>query len=590
MSISDNLFNLRTQMAMLGLDAYIITSTDPHLSEYPTEHWKFREWMSGFTGSMGTLIVTHEEAGLWTDSRYYIQAEKELANSEIDLYKDGLISTPSLSTWLRQHLDQGQVVGTNGKMLTLKQFRNLKTELSNFDIRFDAKLNIEEEIWEQRPLMPEEEIFELGVTFAGLSRKDKISTVREKMKELDATHYIVPSLDEIAWLLNLRGADVDFNPVFYAYLIISQNNVNLFIDPHKITSGIGKALKDDNIKIFLYEDFYEYLSDMPALATVVLDPQRCNAKIYDRLPSQARKIEQLSIITELKSRKNPIEQANIKKAMLKDGIAMVRFLYWLHSTNEDLTEYTASLKLLSLRKEQENFYGESFSTISAYGPNAALPHYAFKKENAAQLERKGFYLVDSGGQYLEGTTDITRTVALGDLTEEEKNDFTLVLKGHIAVATCCFPEGTKGSQIDTLARTPLWKQGLNFGHGTGHGVGYFLNVHEGPQSISSAINNTALKEGMLTSNEPGLYKPNKHGIRIENLTLVQKATETEFGAFYEFETVTLCPIDLNAINTALLNKDEVDWLNKYHQKVRESLAHFLSKEENEWLKEQTRQI
>jgi len=592
MSASDRLFKLRSTLASLAVDAYVITGADPHLSEYLAEHWKFREYMSGFTGSAGTIVITGEEAGLWTDSRYFLQAEQELKDSGIDLYRMGEPGTPDYKDWLISKLSPGSVTGVNGKTLSLDEYRNLSAKLKKADIRLDIKLFIEEDVWEGRMPVPEDEIFELSTDYAGLSRSEKTALVRKEMKKNEATHYVVGALDEIAWILNLRGSDVDFNPVFHAYLVISQNNVNLFVDPHKLTAAIGKQLAKENVKVFLYDDFYDYIKDIPTLSKVYIDPQRTNSIIYNFLPSQSTKVEKTGIITRLKGQKNETEVNNFRKVMVKDGIAMVKFLHWLSKAvgQSQLTELSVTHKLREFREKQQGYKGDSFNAISGYGPNGALPHYAVSEASALPLQPKGLFLIDSGGQYFEGTTDITRTIALGPLTDEEKQDFTLVLKGHIGLATAKFPHGTRGIHLDILARQALWNEGLNYGHGTGHGIGYFLNVHEGPQSIRPQDNGVVIEEGMITSNEPGLYRSGKHGIRIENLILTVKDQQTAFGDFLKFETLTLCPIDINAIDEKLLTSFEKKWLNTYHQEVFRALEGGLSAEEKEWLSNSTKNL
>ncbi|MCT4647767.1 MAG: aminopeptidase P family protein [Carboxylicivirga sp.] len=592
MSTPDRLFKLRSHMATLGVDAYIITSADPHLSEYPAAHWKFREWISGFTGSAGTIVVTNDEAGLWTDSRYFLQAEQQLQDSGIDLYKQGEKDVPDYKEWLSVNLFAGNVVAVNGKTMTISEYRQLAKSLKKVDIRLDGKVFLEEDVWEGRPPLPEEGIFELDVKYCGLSREEKIQIIRQKMKEKGATHYAIAALDEIAWVLNFRGSDIKYNPVFHSYLIITENQVNLFIDPHKLTSSIGKKLAEEGIKVYLYNDFYEFIKDLLQDSIILIDPNRANSTTLGSLPSQSAKIEQESIITQLKARKNSTEIENFRKAMLKDGVAMVKFLYWLDNTigKEEITEYSAAKKLSSFRAEQENYHGDSFNTISGYAGNGAIVHYAVKKETASKLEPKGLYLIDSGGQYSEGTTDITRTIALGPLTDEEKTDFTLVLKGNIGLDRAVFPSGTRGVHLDILARQAMWQHGINYGHGTGHGIGHFLCVHEGPQSIRPQDNGVEIKAGMISSNEPGIYKSGKHGIRIENLILTIEDKETEFGSFMKFETLTLCPIDHRAIDSSLLNDEEKTWLNNYHEKVNQRISPFLNEEENAWLDNSTKLI
>ncbi|TAJ12030.1 aminopeptidase P family protein [Marinilabiliaceae bacterium JC017] len=592
MSAADHIFKLRLRMATMGVDAYVVTSADPHLSEYPASHWKFREWLSGFTGSAGTVVILAEEAGLWTDSRYFLQAEEQLQDSGIKLFKSGEPGVPDYKEWISENLNAGSVVAIDGKTVSLAEQREMKEAFKKNDIRLDYKVFLQDEIWEGREAIPEDAIFELPVEYTGLSRKEKIEQVRAEMKKKHCTHYVVSALDEVAWLLNLRGQDVKYNPIFHSYLVISQNQVSLFIDPHKVTSSIGKQLANEDIKIFLYVDFYNFLKDMPPLAKVYLDPQKTNTIIYNTLPSQSEKAEGLSIITRLKAIKNDTEIANFKKAMKKDGVAMVKFLYWLDRSvgNADITELSATAKLRSFRAQQENFKGDSFNTISGYASNGAIVHYAASSESDRKLEPKSFLLLDSGGQYLEGTTDITRTIPLGTLTDEEKTDFTLVLKGHIALAKAYFPKGTRGVQLDILARQALWNYGLNYGHGTGHGIGHFLCVHEGPQSIRPQDNGIAVDAGMITSNEPGVYRKDKHGIRIENLILTTRDKETEFGEFLKFETLTLCPIDQRAIKAELLTNEEKQWINQYHQEVFDALSAALDAEEGAWLKEITKAL
>ncbi|MBR8537601.1 aminopeptidase P family protein [Carboxylicivirga sediminis] len=592
MSTPDRLFKLRNHMATLGVDACIITSADPHLSEYPSSHWKFREWLSGFTGSAGTVVVTNEEAGLWTDSRYFLQAEQQLEDSGMDLYRMGTEGVPDYKDWLTEKLNAGSVVGVNGKTMTVNELRALARLLKKADIRLDAKLFMEDDIWEARPLIPEDGIFELGTEYTGLSRTEKIAEVRRRMKAQGGTHYIITTLDEVAWLLNFRGQDVQFNPVFHAYLVVSHNHVNLFIDPHKLTSSIGKQLSEEDIKIFIYNDFYNFIKDMPPLAKVIVDPNRTNSTVYSSLPQQSTKIETTSIVTNLKAQKNEVEVENFRKAMVKDGVAMTKFLCWLDNTigKETITEYSAAARLSAFRAEQPNYHGDSFNTISGYAGNGAIVHYAVQEESAAELQPKGLFLIDSGGQYLEGTTDITRTVALGPLTDEEKTDFTLVLKGNIGLDMAVFPTGTRGVHLDILARQAMWQHGINYGHGTGHGIGHFLCVHEGPQSIRPQDNGVEIQEGMISSNEPGIYKSGKHGIRIENLILTLKDKNTDFGSFLKFETLTLCPVDTRAIKTELLTVQEKTWVNNYHQKVYDLISPLLDGEEKEWLKNSTKPL
>ena len=592
MTIKERLFSLRAQMSASAVDAYIIPGSDPHMSEYLAAHWKFRQWISGFTGSAGTVVVLAEKAGLWTDSRYFIQAEKELEGSGIELFRMGMPGVPTYQEWLVAELQEGAVVGIDGRNIAVEEARKLAKTFNDNNIRFDAGINFQDKVWEGRPPIPENEVFGLDVRYTGVSRTEKLEMVRKEMKKAGASHYVICALDEIAWLLNLRGSDVEYNPVFHSFMVVSSDTANLFINPHKVTSDLGNKLTTDGIKIYLYDDFYEFLRTIPEGSSVFIDPQKVNYAVISSLPHSVKLHEGPSIVTMLKGIKNPVEIKGMKNCHIRDGVAMVKFLYWLENNigKTKITELSAAEKLQSFRKEQENYRGDSFNSISAYGANAALPHYSATKENDAELKPEGLYLIDSGGQYLDGTTDITRTVHLGKLTEEEKKDFTLVLKGHINLSQTVFPAGTRGVHLDIMARGAMWKKGINYGHGTGHGVGHMLNVHEGPQSIRQQDNGVEMKANMITSNEPGIYKEGRHGIRTENLILSVTHKETEFGTFFAFETITMCPVDTEAIDVSLLREDEKEWLNSYHKTVYKKLKDFLQPAEKEWLKKQTRPI
>ncbi len=592
MSQSDKLFTVRSQMAMMGLDAVVILSSDQHLSEYIADFWKFREYLSGFNGSAGTLVITMDEAGLWTDSRYFLQAEQQLGDSGISLFRMGEPAVPEYRDFLAETLAPGNVVGLDARTMSVTDYKSFAAALKKNDIRIDGRLNLADEIWFDRDIIPEDDIFELEDEFTGMSRKDKIKVITDQMKQKGVTHYVVCALDEIAWMLNLRGSDVEYNPVFHAFMIVSQNHVNLFIDPHKVTSSVGKRLEDDNVRVFHYNDFYKFLRELPPHGEIYYDPQRTNYQTINSAPQTAGKIEGSSLITNEKSIKNKAEIAGARLAHINDGVAMVQFLMWLEENigKTKLTELSCAEKLLTLRQNQPLFIGESFGCISAYGSNGAIVHYAPSEENDAELKPEGLYLLDSGGQYRNGTTDITRTIALGTLSDQQKTDYTLVLQGHIRIALAVFPEGIRGVHLDILARQALWQHGLNYGHGTGHGIGSFLNVHEGPQSIRPQDNGVTLKPGMITSNEPGLYRKGEYGIRIENLILCKEKTETSFGKFLDFDTITLCPIDKRPIKRELLGNDEIDWLNNYHKTVYELLSPKLNQLEKEWLKEATSAI
>ena len=592
MNLSEKLILLRKKMEEQGIAACIIPSGDPHLSEYPTEHWKIREWFSGFTGSAGTLVVTEKEAGLWTDSRYWLQAETQLEADHIQLFKDGKDEVPSVVKWLLQNLESGKTVGINNALLSATYAQELIDTFSGKNINVAQNFQAPEEIWDNRPKMPNHLISAIPEHLTGLPRTEKISKVREEMKKFEADYFATGALDEIAWVLNLRGIDVPFNPVFYAFLIISHDDVRLFIESQKLSQHISKKLETDDIKTNPYEKFYQFLNDLPENSNVLIDPKRTNMATEAAVSKKCKIKKEDSIITTLKAIKNETEIENIRQTMIKDGIAMIRFLAWLERLigKEIITELSAAQKLAEFRKEQSGYTGDSFETISAYAEHGAIVHYCVSQESDKQLKPEGIYLTDSGGQYITGTTDITRTIALGNVSEQAKTDYTLVLKGHIALAEAVFPVGTRGTQLDILARKELWKNGLNYGHGTGHGIGFYLNVHEGPQSIRTQENPVTIKPGMITSNEPALYRSGEYGIRIENLILCVEKEETDFGKFLGFETLTLCPLDKNLIRKELLTEDEIKWINNYHKTVYETVAPLLLCESQEWLKEVTQDI
>jgi Xaa-Pro aminopeptidase len=589
MQISERLLMLRGKMDIYGLHAVIIPSGDPHLSEYPAEHWKVREWMSGFSGSAGTMVVTSEEAGLWTDSRYYLQAEEQLDDNHIQLFRDGEQDVPDIATWLSEVLMPGNKVGVNGANLSLTKMRELSRQLRTSRLQLETNFSPAEEIWDTRPQIPDDTVFSHAPEWSGLKRGEKIRKVRKAMRSEGISHYITGTLDEIAWALNIRGVDIPYNTVFHSYMIITQDQIRLFINPHKLTAQIARELTTDDVKVYMYSDFYQHLEELPDDAQVLTDPARINSAIFAALPSKATKKESLSFITRIKALKTEAEISNIRKTMVMDGIAMVKFLKWLDGSieKEQITEISAALKLKAFRSENHDFYCESFAAISAYESHGAVVHYNANKETNATLRANGLYLIDSGGQYPGGTTDITRTLALGPVSDQVRMDYTLVLKGHIGLATAVFPKGTRGVHLDILARKALWNYGLNYGHGTGHGIGYFLNVHEGPQSIRPQDNGIELESGMVTSNEPGIYRNGEYGIRIENLIHCTTAMETEFGSFLKFETLTLCPLDTTLIKKELLSDDEILWLNQYHLKVFDLLSPMLDGDHSAWLKEKT---
>ncbi|MBP1593279.1 MAG: aminopeptidase family protein [Bacteroidetes bacterium] len=588
MNIVNRIESLRKLLPENGLSAFIIPSTDPHLSEYVASHWKSREWISGFTGSAGTVVVTLDKAGLWTDSRYFLQAADQLENSGITLFKDGLPETPSITEWLSSELKDGESLGIDGKMFSVLDVEGMKTTLSKRNISVDTSFDPFDLIWEDRPAMPQDPAFIYDTKYAGVSSIDKIAQVREKMEIAGAESLLVSTLDEIAWTLNLRGNDVKCNPVVISYLLITKDYCYFFIAPEKLTDEVKKYLLSQNVTIKNYSEINAVLSQLDASA-LLINPARTNFDAFSAVNPLCKIVRGNSPIALLKAVRNEQEIIGIHAAMIRDGVALVKFLRWLETSvpSGKETELSIDEKLHEFRAVQDLYMGESFDTIAGYKEHGAIVHYSATPESSSILKSEGFLLLDSGAQYLDGTTDITRTIALGHLTEEEKIDYTLVLKGHITLATCKFPYGTRGTQIDVLARLALWQRGMNYLHGTGHGVGHFLSVHEGPQGIRMNDIPVLLLPGMLTSNEPGIYKGGRHGVRIENLTLVRRDVETEFGEFYRFETVTLCPICTEGIIKSLLSDAEINWLNDYHQLVFDRLNPYLSEEESLWLRTKT---
>ncbi|MDL2322559.1 aminopeptidase P family protein [Bacteroidales bacterium OttesenSCG-928-A17] len=585
---------LRESMRAENVQACIIPTTDPHISEYTPEHWKIRSWLSHFTGSAGTLLVTESEAGLWTDSRYFLQAEKELEGTGIDLYKAGLPNTPEMKTWLSEKLPENSCVAFDGEVFAASEARSLIDFLQKKKIRTRTDFSPYDSIWKDRPGIPANPAFILPESFSGKSVREKIEEVLSKLRKEGAYLTVLASLDSIAWLFNLRGNDVAFNPVFLAFAVISEKETVLFIDPKKRTEELVSYLREQGVVLADYTKLYTYLSKIAANTNVLITPSKINYTIYSSFPAGCI-LKEIDVhpVDALKAVKNETEILGFRNAMRKDGVALVKFLIWLEErleSEQSFRELDVSNMLRHYRKEQDFFFGESFETISAYGPHGAIVHYGATEETNAEIRPEGILLLDSGGQYFDGTTDITRSISCGNVSEEMKIDYTNVLKGHIQLAKIHFPAGTIGMQLDVLARQFLWQNNDNFLHGTGHGIGHFLNVHEGPQSIRMNYNPVALEPGMVTSNEPGIYRAGKYGIRIENLILTVKAGDTESGAFYCFETLTLCPIDTKLIVKERLSEDEVNWLNTYHQKVYDELSPLLNEEERQWLKQKCESI
>lgn len=589
--INERIAALRAHIAKENIQAFIIPSTDPHLSEYVAPHWQSREWISGFTGSAGTVVVTAKEAGLWTDSRYFLQADRQIEGTGIALYKEMLPETPSIPAFLSSLLQKGDTVGIDGKMFSADEVQHLQRELRQSGIHVKSIADPMQLLWSDRPAMPLAPAFVYDTKYAGKSFTEKLSAVRKKMKAAGAESLLLSALDEIAWLLNIRGSDVHCNPVVVSYLLIERYEIHCFIQPQKVTAELASYFKANGISIHGYKEIEDYLSNTHA-ESILVNPVKTNYAIYSAICPTCRIINGTSPIALLKAVRNEQEIIGIHAAMQRDGIALVRFLKWLEEAVPAgrETEISVDRKLHEFRAAQPLYMGESFDTIAGYKEHGAIVHYEATPETDVALKPEGFLLLDSGAQYLDGTTDITRTIALGNLTEEEKLDYTLILKGHIALAMAVFPEGTRGAQLDVLARMPIWQQHMNYLHGTGHGVGHFLNVHEGPQSIRMNENPIPLQPGMITSNEPGVYKAGSHGIRTENLVLTVPAGKGMFGNYLKFETITLCPICRKGIIKELLTAEEIKWLNKYHQTVYEKLAPDLNNDEREWLKEACKAI
>ena len=591
---------LRQAMARNGLAAVIVPSSDPHLSEYLPERWKGREWASGFTGSVGTLIVTREHAGVWVDSRYWTQAEVQLAGSGIDLMKVPGAASLAHVDWLAQTLKPGETVAVDGTVLALSAGRTLEAALSAKGIRLRTDLDLLAEVWPDRAGLPIPPIYEHTAPHASTRRADKLAGVREEMRKAGATHHFVSTLDDLAWMTNLRGADVSYNPVFVGHLLIDARTVKLFVADGKIDNGLRARLAEDGIEIAPYTQAAAALAALPPAATLLIDPRRLTLGMRQAVPAGVEVIEAINPSTMAKARKTAAEIAHVRATMEQDGAALAEFFAWFESAlgRELITELTIDERITGARARRPGFVCPSFTTIAAFNANGAQPHYRATDESHATIGTagstgNGLLLIDSGGQYLGGTTDITRVVPVGATTAAQRRDFTLVLKGMIALSIARFPRGTRSPLLDTLARAPIWAAGIDFGHGTGHGVGYFLNVHEGPHGITPHLPpepQTAMEPGMITSNEPGIYRPGHWGVRIENLVLNVPADPSEFGDFLRFETLTLCPIDTRLVERTLMRADEIGWLNAYHDEVRRRLAPHLSGAAAQWLQERTSPI
>lgn len=595
--IKQRIENIRDLMKEKNIYAYIVPSSDYHQSEYVGDYFKSREFMSGFTGSAGTLIISMDEAGLWTDGRYFIQAENELKDSGIKLFKMGEEGVPTIEEYLLEKLPKNSTLGFDGRVMSVKEGQSLANKLAFKGINIEYKYDLVNDIWEDRCSLPTEKAFLLGIEYSGESFSDKLSRIRAVMKEKKATTHILASLDDIAWLFNIRGRDVKSNPVVLSYAVISIDSVYLFIDKNKIGEDIRAELSKENVQIKGYEEVYEFIKNIDEDEVVLIDTSKVNYAIYNNIPSNVQKIEERNPSILFKSIKNEIELKNIRNSHIKDGVAFTKFMYWLKNNigKIEITEISATQKLEEFRREQDKFIEPSFSTIAAYKDHAAMMHYSATEESNYKLEPRDLFLVDSGGQYFDGTTDITRTIALGPIPENVRKDFTNVVRGMIRLSKAKFLYGCRGYNLDILARGPLWEEGIDYKCGTGHGIGFVLNVHEGPNGfrwkVREDIDDTCiLEEGMVTTNEPGVYVENSHGIRIENEIVVRKAEKNEYGQFMDFEVITFAPIDLDAIDESLILKDEKIYLNNYHKQVYDKISPYLNEEEKQWLKTYTREI
>ncbi|AOM76896.1 aminopeptidase P family protein [Pedobacter steynii] len=591
MTYQEKLSEIRKQMKADHVQAYIIPSADPHISEYLPHHYKCIPFASGFTGSAGTLVITHDFAGLWTDFRYFEQAAEQLENSGFELVKQKVQHAPEYIQWLIEKLDKGAIVATNEKLLSILLGDLLTQQFSIKDIQLSDKDYLSS-IWENRPELPAEKAFLIEEQYIGQSVASKLAEVRIELQKKGATYHLISSLDDMAWLFNIRGKDVSYNPVVLSFALIAKDKATIFINPDKLTAAEKEMLSASGVQVSPYEDIESALSAVPENNTIFIDPKR-NCFAYAKLlPASVKIIKDTNPSTNLKAVKNETELVNTRIAMAKDGVAITRFLKWLSENigKIRITELSAAAELRKFRAEQEGFVGDSFNTISAYKAHGALPHYGPSEESNAEVKAEGLFLVDSGGQYFYGTTDITRTIPMGNNTEEEKTDYTLVLKGMIDGCKSRFPKGTCGYQIDAITRKPLWDYAINYGHGTGHGVGYFLNVHEGPHTFNPTATPVAIELGMITSIEPGVYRPGKHGVRIENLVNTIKDVSNEFNEFYAFESLTIAPISTTIVKKELLEQVQIDWLNSYNALVFERLSPLLNTEEVAWLKAYTAAI
>lgn len=596
MTIKQKLNALRILMKEKKIDAYLVATDDFHGSEYVGDYFKCRKYITGFTGSAGTAIITQDMAGLWTDGRYFIQAADQLRDTTIELFKSGEPGVPTVHQFLNDKLQEGMCLGFDGRTVSAREAEELQELLQEKHITFSVNDDLIGEIWEDRPVLSCEPVMELDIRWTGKSRADKIAEIREQMKAKEADTFILTSLDDIAWLLNIRGNDIHCCPVVLSYLVMMENELRLYANAAAFSEEIRSNLEADGVKIYPYDDVYSYVQTISSDKKVLLSRANVNSRLVSNIPSEVTILDEPNLTLLPKAVKNKTEMENERIAHIKDGIAVTKFIYWLKKnvTRTTITELSAAEKLYQFRSEQEHFLGDSFDPIIAYGTHAAIVHYSATEATDIPLEARGMVLADTGGHYLEGTTDITRTIVLGPVTAKEKKFFTAVLRGNLNLAAAKFKYGCTGLNLDYLARGPLWELGEDYNHGTGHGVGYLLNVHEGPNSFrwKNLPGNPApvLEEGMITSDEPGYYLENEFGIRHENLVLCKKAEKTSFGQFMCFEPLTMVPFDLEGINPEEMTERERKLLNDYHQKVYTTISPYLDEEEKEWLKQATREI
>lgn len=597
MTVVEKLNKLRALMKERKMDVYMIPTSDFHETEYVGEHFKARSFMSGFTGSAGTLIVCKDCAALWTDGRYFIQAADQLKDSTIDLMKQGEEGVPSIPEYINEHIQMNGVFGFDGRVMNTKQVKDIMDQLKDKHVTICAQEDLVGMIWEERPALPTEKGFFLEEKYSGKSTKDKLADIRNVMKEHKATHHIVTSLDDIAWIMNMRGWDINCFPVMLCYLVITENESHIFINKDKLDERMHTNFKDNKVILHAYDDIYEFVKTIPADAAVLLHTSVVNYAITQNLNKEIRIVDRPNPSQLMKARKNEIELENNRKAHIKDAVAMTKFMYWLKNNigKETITEISASDYLEGLRRAQENNLGLSFNTISAYKEHAAMMHYSANEETNVELKPEGMLLVDSGGQYLEGTTDITRTFVLGPISDEIRTHYTSALRGMIQLSKARFLEGCRGMNLDILARGPLWEMGIDYKCGTGHGVGHLMNVHEGPNGFRWKIvpernDSCVLEEGMTQSNEPGVYVEGSHGIRHENEMVVRKGEKNEYGQFMYFETITFVPFDLDGLDVSLMTRYDIEWLNAYHAEVFAKVSPYLNEAEKEWLKHATRAI